>query len=94
MRRVAGRAPFRLEWRVFVGKWTLLVSVALDASRIRAGGQSGLFEFETTMRIVAITTLHRPFEDLVMKRRVKLRLHLTMTTQAELRLTAFQHVER
>jgi len=94
MRRMAGRAPFRLERRVFVRKWTLLVSVTLDASRIRAGGQSGLFEFETTVRIMAVTTFHGSFENLMMERRAKLRLHLTMTTDAELRLADFQHVER
>ena len=93
MRRMAGRAPFRLERRVFVGERTLLVSVTLDASRIRSGGQSGLFEFETTMGVVAITTLHRSFENLVMERRIKLRLHLTMTTHAQLGLPDLQHAE-
>src|ERR1700730_3893684 len=93
MRRMAGRAPFSFERRVFVREWTLLVGVTLDASRIRAGGQPGLFEFETTVRIVAIATLHGSFENLMMERRTKLRLYLTMTTYTELRLTDFQHVE-
>jgi len=79
---------------MFVGEWTLLIRVTLDASRIRAGGEPRLLQFKTTMRIVAVTTLHRSFENFMMERRIKLRLHLTMTTQAELRLPDFQHVER
>ena len=79
---------------MFVGEWTLLIRVTLDASRIRAGGKPRLLQFKTTMRIVAVTALHRSFENFMMERRIKLRLHLTMTTQAELRLADFQHVER
>ena len=94
MRRVTGRAPFSFKRRVFVSERTLLVGVTLDASRIRAGGQSGLFEFETTMRIVAIAALHGSFENLMMERCTKLRLHLTMTTHAEPWLPDFQHMKR
>ena len=94
MGRVAGRAAFSFQRRVFEGEWTLLVRVTLDASRIRTGGQSGLLEFETSVRVVAIAALHRPFENLVMKRSVKLRLHFTMTTHTELRLSYLQHMQR
>ncbi len=86
MRCVAGRAPFGLEWRVFVSKRTLLVGVALYARRVRAGCQSGLLELETAVRIVTITALHRAFEYLVMKGLVEIRLYFVMTTYAELRL--------
>jgi hypothetical protein len=94
MRRVTSRTPFSLKRRVFVGEWTLLISVTLNASCIRAGGQSGLLEFKTAMGIVAITALHGSFEDLMMERLCEIRLHFTMTTHAELRLADFQHVER
>ena len=79
---------------MLVGEWTLLVRVTFNARRIRAGSQSGLLEFKTTMRIVAITTLHGSFENLVMEWRIKLRLHLTMTTNAQLRFPDFQHAQR
>jgi hypothetical protein len=86
MRRMAGRASFGLEWRVFVSKRALLIGVALDACRICAGRQSCLLELETAVRIVTITALHRAFEDLVMKGLVEIRLYFVMTTYAELRL--------
>src|ERR1700730_4058858 len=92
MRRMAGRAPFSFKRRVFVSERTLLIRVTFNTSRVRAGGQSGLLELKTAMRIMAITTLHRSFENLMMERRTKLRLHLTMTTHAKLRLTYLQHV--
>jgi len=38
MRRVTGNTSFCLEWRVFVGKRALLISVTFDAGRIGAGG--------------------------------------------------------
>ena len=79
---------------MFVGEWTLLIGVTLYASCVRACCQSGLLKFKTTMRIVAITTLHRSFQNLVMEGRIKLRLHLTMTTHAQLRLPDFQHAQR
>ena len=79
---------------MFVCERPLLIRMTLDASSIRPGGQSGLFEFETAMWIVAVTALHGSFENLMMERRTKLRLDLTMTTHAELRLSDFQHVER
>ena len=94
MRRVTRRTAFSLQRRVFECEWTLLVSVTLDASRIRSGGQSGLFEFETTMGVVAISTLHRSFENLVMRRLVEVGLRFTVATHAELRLPGFQHVKR
>ena len=42
MRRVTSRTPLSLQRRVFECEGALLIGVTLDASRIRAGGQSGL----------------------------------------------------
>jgi hypothetical protein len=78
---------------VFVGERTLLVRVTFNASRIRASCQSGLFEFKTTMGIMAITALHGAFENLVMEGLIEIGLHFTMTTHAKLRLSYLQHVQ-
>ena len=61
MRRVACRAPFGLERRVFVNERTLLVGMALYARGVCAGGQSCLLELETAVGIVTITALHHAF---------------------------------
>jgi hypothetical protein len=82
MRRVARRASFGLQRRVFEGERTLLVCVTFNASRIGTGRKPCLLEFETTMRIVAITALHCPFENLVVEGLIKVRLHFTVTTYA------------
>ena len=86
VRRMARRATFGLEWRVFVSKRTLLVGVALYARRIRAGGQSCLLELKATVRIVTIIALHRAFEDLMMKRLIEIGLYFVVTAYAELRV--------
>jgi hypothetical protein len=52
-----------------------------------------LFEFETTMGIVAIAALHRSFEHLVMKRQVELVLRLAMTTETKLWLAVSEQFE-
>ena len=71
VRRVTRDASFGLHRRMFISEWTLLVRVTLNASRIGAGRQSRLLEFKTAMRIVAITALHRSFENLVMERQIE-----------------------
>src|SRR6185295_15357517 len=72
IRRTVGRmtrdAPIGLHRGMLVNKRPLLVCVTLDASGIGSGRESCLFEFKTAVRIVAITTLHRAFEHLVMER--------------------------
>ena len=68
MWRVTGDAPVSLNRRVFVNKRPLLVCVTFDASCIGSRRESRLFEFETTVGIVAIAALHRAFEHLVMER--------------------------
>ena len=93
MRGVAGDAPVGLNRSVFVNKRSLLVCVTLDASCVSACRQSGLFQFKTTVRIVAITALHRPFQHLVMERQIELVLGLTMTTETKLRFALPQQLQ-
>lgn len=91
VRRMTGHATFSLHRSMFKGKRPLLVGVTLNASRISAGGQSRLLELEPTMRIVAVTTAHRAFQDFVMERRIECRLDLAVATDAELRVIHLQH---
>src|SRR5438270_504199 len=93
MWRVTSNAAVSLQGGVLVCKGALLVRVALDAGCIRAGSKPRLFQFKPAVRIVAIAALHYSFENLVMERGVELRLHFTMTTQAELRLACLQQVQ-
>ena len=76
---------------MFISERTLLVSVTLDASGIRAGGQSGLFQLKTAVRIVTIAAIHGAFENFVMERHTERRLHLAVATQTKLGLTLLQH---
>ena len=85
MRCVTRNAPFRFYWCMFVNKGTLLVDVTLDAGCVRSGGEPGLFELETAVRIVAVAAPHRAFQHLVMERQVELVLGFHVTAQAELR---------
>ena len=87
-------APFRLHRGMLIDKWTLLVRVTLDACRICTGSKSGLFEFKTAMWIVAVAALHGSFKNLVMERKIKLVLHLGMTTEAQLRFAYSQQLKR
>ena len=91
MWRVASGATFGLERRVFKSKRSLLISVTLNARRIRAGRQSRLLEFKSTVRVMAVTALHGSFEHFMMEGRAKRRLYLTVTTQAELRIAGPEH---
>ena len=89
MRRVAGRASFSLERRVFVSEWSLLIGMTLYARCVCARRQPGLFELEAAVRIVTIAALHRAFENLVMKGLVEVGLNFVMATDAELWLACF-----
>ena len=91
VRRVAGRAAFRLHRSVFIGKRPLLIHVTLKTRRITAGCQSGLLQFKTAMRVMTIATLHRPFENLMMEGLGEIRLRFIMATHAKLRLAHQQH---
>ena len=92
MWRVTGRTSFGLEWRVLIGERTLLVCMTLYAGRICSGGQPGLFELETAVRIVTITALHRAFKHLVVKRFVEVGLNFVVATDAELRFTDLEQI--
>ena len=94
MWRMAGDTPFGLHGRMFVDKWSLFIGVTFNAGCVRTGGKSGLLQFETTMRVVAITTLHRAFKNLVMVRQIELVLDLCMAAQTKLGFTAFQQLQR
>src|SRR4029453_572611 len=93
MRRVTSRTAFSLQRRMFESKRTLLVRVTFNAGRVRSGGESLLFEFKTTVRIVAITALHGSFENLVVERLGKVGLRFIMTTHAKLRFARFQQLQ-
>src|SRR5204863_9297141 len=86
VRCVAGSAAFRLNRSVLVSKWSLLVDVALDASRICSRSQSRLPVFESAVRVMTVAATHRAFQNLVMERHRELRLHFIVTTGAELRV--------
>ena len=90
MRRVTRDAPVGLHRSMFKSKWTLLVSVALETGGISTNRQPRLFQFETTVRVMAVATFHGPFEDLVMLRHGELVFDFSVTAQAQLRLTVFQ----
>lgn len=94
MRRMTGRAPLGLYRRMFIGKRALLVCVTFNTSRVCSGGQSGLFEFKATMRIMAIATLHGSFENLMVEGLGEIRLCFAMATHAKLRLAHFQYPDR
>src|SRR5262249_42907679 len=91
VRRVTRSAAFGLNRGMFVRERTLLVDVTLDASGISACRQSGLFQLEPAMRIVAIAAAYRAFQNLMMERHRERRLYFSMTTGAELRIVRAQH---
>jgi len=93
VRRMTGDAPVGLNRRMFINKRALLVCVTLDASGIGSDGKSGLLEFKTAVRIVAIAALHRPFQNLVMEGQIELVLGFTVATETELWFTRFQQTQ-
>ena len=93
MRGVTRYAPVSLNRRMFVNKRSLLVCVTLDTGRIGSRRQSRLFEFEATVRIMAVAALHRAFQDFVMERQIELVLCLAMTTETELWLAVSEQLQ-
>ena len=91
VRRMAGHAPFGLHRSVLESEWALLVRVAFETSCIATRYESGRFEFESTMRIVAITATHGSFHNLVVKGRGKCRLDLAVASHTELRVVRPEH---
>jgi hypothetical protein len=91
--RVASRAPLVLNRCVFVSERALLISVTFYAGRVGAGRQSGLFQLETSVRIMAIAALHGPLEHFVMKRFRKIRLRFAVAAHTKLRLARLQQFD-
>ena len=87
MRRVTRDAAVGLYGSVLVNKRSLLVRMTLDARCVGARRESCLLEFETAMRIVAVTALHRAFQNLVMEGQIELMFCLTVATETKLWLT-------
>jgi hypothetical protein len=86
-------ATLCLERRVFIGEWTLLVSMTFNACRISAGSQPGLLKFEAAVGVVTIAALHHSFQNFMVKRLIEVGLYLGVTTYAELRLADFQQMD-
>src|SRR6185503_19491474 len=90
MRRMTRNAAFRLDRRMLVNKWTLLVGVTLDAGCIGSCRKSCLLQLETAVWIVAVGALHRAFEHFVVEGHIELVFYFRVTTQTKLRLVEFQ----
>ena len=84
-------APFDLCRRMFEDERTLFVRVALEARSVRPCRKPYLLQLESSVRIMAIAAIHRPFQHFVVKGSVELRLGLVMTRHAEQHLVFFQH---
>ena len=93
VRRMARDATVRLDRRVLVNKRSLLVCVTLDASCVGAGRESRLLELKTTVRIMAITALHRAFQHFVVERQLELVLRLAVATHTKLRLAVSKQAQ-
>jgi len=91
---MTGHTPFGLDGSMFISERSLLVCVALNTRGIGASREPCLLQLKTAVRIVAIAALHRPFENLMMERRIELVLRFAMATQAKLRLAHLQHSDR
>jgi len=91
---MAGHTTFSLNWSMFKRERTLFVSVALDTGSVCSGRQSGLFCFETAVRVVAIRTTHYAFENLMMERLVELMLYFAVATKAKLGIAHLQQLNR
>jgi hypothetical protein len=90
MRCMTSDAALSFDGCMFINKRPLLISVTFYAGRIRSCGESGLLEFKSTVRIVAITATHYPFKDFVVKRQSELVFDLAVASHAKLRLAYFK----
>jgi hypothetical protein len=79
--------------RVFEREWSLLVGVTLHARSVSSDCQTRLFQFETTVWVVAVSASHGSFENLVMRRHVELVFDFTVTTETKLRLADLQQLD-
>ena len=86
---MTGHAPFGLYWSVFIDERTLFIGVTLNASSIRTGRKSGLFQFKPAMRIMAVSAAHHAFKNFVVKGLIELVFHFAVAAQAKLRVACF-----
>ena len=61
VRRMACRAAFELQRRVFENERSLFIAVALDASCIGTDSKLRLFLLEASVRIMTVAAIHRSF---------------------------------
>ena len=71
MRFVTGAATFQLLHRMLIHKWTALVAVALQTSRLITKRSAHAVSPEAGMRIVTIDTAHRSFLEAMFVRPVE-----------------------
>jgi hypothetical protein len=90
---MTSRTAFSLKRRMLIREGALLVSMTLKAGCVGAGGKPGLLQLKTAMRVVAVTAFHRPFQHLVVKRLVEIRLNFAVATNAKLWLPNFQQMD-
>ena len=87
---MARRTSVSFNGRVLVDKRSLLIGVTFNTSRIGSSREPSLFQFKTAMWVVAVTALHRSFENFMMEGHLELVLGFAVAVHAELRLTRFQ----
>jgi hypothetical protein len=90
---MTSRATFCLQRRVLICERPLLIGVTLNTRGVSPGRESRLFRFKSPVRVVTIATLNRPFQNLMVKRFVEIRVHFGMATDTELSLTQLQHCD-
>jgi hypothetical protein len=94
VRHVTRYAAVGLDGCMFEGKRTLLIGVTLETRSVSTNRQSCLFQFETTVGIVAVTASHGSLKNLVMGRHGELMFDFGMTIKAKLRFTDSQQLDR
>ena len=87
---MASHAAFGLDGRVFEGKWTGFISVAVEAELVLRSGRAQLMRKKSAMRIVAAAAGHKSFIHFVVKRLGEIRPNIEMAGVAKLRLLRLQ----
>ncbi len=88
MRCMAGSAAFNLQRRMLIDIGPAFFRVTADASLIIRLLQAGMVQ--RPVRIMAVSALHQTFGDAMVHRQCKLRLHVVVATEAQLRLRFLQ----
>src|SRR5689334_13460267 len=91
---MARGAAFDLQRRMFEDERPLFVSVALEAGGVRPSSKPRLLQLETSVRVMAIAAIHRPFQHPMMEGASELGLGLVVACHAELNLVFLQHMHR